>query len=630
MVDDDDAWRRLADNPFSYRLEAYVKEDIALFHKNKLLEEVISFEQFRKGAMIARHDSYQGAVGLTPAEQQALENERNPSFWRQTQDLKVTILTTACAAIVQGWQQSSINATSDSWQQSFPYNSPDGKTCGWDEHRYLAGFVNAAPWISASIIGTWLTDPLQEGGLGRRPALFVSAIFCIGCVLGKIGAKASIAPVLAAEVADTRIRGRILVLWQVFDALGIFLGFACVWIVDQSWRVVLGAPAIPAIVLLFLVFLCPESPRFLIRTKKYKKAYLSLRRLKETEVQAARDLYDIHIRLQWEARILDKRDPIEEVDDVFRGDKVPKPSFKLFPRRIVELWTKPRNRRACIAACLAMLAQQMCGINAIAFYSNTLFGDSEGCKMTPPQNATTSNTGVTSKMANLVPRNATTNGTLIENSDVDWMNFGFGLSNFVFSLPVYTRIDQVGRRVLLLYSLGGMFFTLLPLAVGIFELAPHYGDGGFKAMVAILGVVAFTACYGVGAGPVPFTLSAEAFPLAVREVGMSFCVMVNFIGLSLIILLLPEVTQILQDREGTAPKWRGNAILLFYFMGFNALAFVLVFFLVPDGTQKHGLESMNEIFGNSMMSRLKKEYLGRDDGSAQEIQLQNTNGGEVH
>lgn len=37
--------------------------------------------------------------------------------------------------------------------------------------------------------GTWLSDPLQEGRFGRRPALFISAIFCIACVIGTFSEK---------------------------------------------------------------------------------------------------------------------------------------------------------------------------------------------------------------------------------------------------------------------------------------------------------------------------------------------------------------------------------------------------------------------------------------------------------
>ncbi|PYH43989.1 uncharacterized protein BP01DRAFT_358164 [Aspergillus saccharolyticus JOP 1030-1] len=617
MADDNPALRFNIDKPLIKRGPTDLREDVIHFHKHFKLEGVVSVEQLIRGAFIAQDKANryafqeQGLAELTSTEEAALkaEDPKNPKdevgFWRQTQDLKVTMLTTACAAIVQGWQQSSINATSQAWQAALHY---DGDKSDWGAHQLLVGLVDAAPWLSASVVGTWLSDPLQEGGFGRRRALFISAIFCIASVLGSarcnswqallacrmllgigIGAKASIAPVLAAEVAAKNLRGRMLLLWQLFDALGIFLGFLAVWIVGGSWRVLLGAPAIPAIVLLFLVFLCPESPRFLIRNKEYAKAYQSLRRLKETDLQAARDLYDIHIRLLVETLDLNNQDIQQRAENGFRvdpaskpptgepHDPAPKPSIGSFPKRFVELWTKPRNRRACLTTFLVMMAQQMCGINVIAFYSSTLFG----------------------------------NDACLKNSRVEWMNFGFGLANFLFTLPAYHLIDTYGRRKLILYSLGGMFFTLLPLAVGLFEL----GKNQFKAreaLIATFGVVVFTFWYGIGAGPVPFTLSAEVFPLAYREVGMSFSVMVNFLGLGLLVLLVPKVNTSLTKMEGgnwnttsncTAQNdaayttMAGQGILLFIFMGFNAVAFVLILFLVPSGTTARvSLESMNVIF----------------------------------
>lgn len=39
----------------------------------------------------------------------------------------------------------------------------------------------------------------------------------------------------------------------------------------------------------------------------------------------------------------------------------------------MELFTIPRVRRATLASFVVMLAQQMCGINIIAFYSSTIF-----------------------------------------------------------------------------------------------------------------------------------------------------------------------------------------------------------------------------------------------------------------
>lgn len=84
----------------------------------------------------------------------------------------------------------------------------------------------------------------------------------------------------------------------------------------------------------------------------YRKAYISLLRLRSNPIQAARDLVYINSQLELEAEII--------------GNNT-------YTRRFIELFTVPRLRRATLAAFTVMLAQQMCGINVIAFYSSTVF-----------------------------------------------------------------------------------------------------------------------------------------------------------------------------------------------------------------------------------------------------------------
>ena len=81
-------------------------------------------------------------------------------------------------------------------------------------------------------------------------------------------------------------------------------------------------------------------------------------------------------------------------------------------------------------------------------------------------------------------------------------------------------IDTFGRRSLLLFTFPNMAWTLL--AAGLCYIIP-------KSSSAHLGLVAmfvylFAAFYSPGEGPVPFTYSAEVFPLSHREVGMGWAV----------------------------------------------------------------------------------------------------------
>ena len=67
--------------------------------------------------------------------------------------------------------------------------------------------------------------------------------------------------------------------------------------------------------------------------------------------------------------------------------------------------------------------------------------------------------------------------------------------------------------------------------------------------------------------PVPFTLSAEIFPLEERMVGMSLAVSVNFAGAGLLTLLVPHLS----------PE-----TLLLVFFSLNIVAFVLVWIFVRE------------------------------------------------
>ena len=113
---------------------------------------------------------------------------------------------------------------------------------------------------------------------------------------------------------------------------GIFLGTAANVVLkdvgSRAWRYQLASAFLPAVLLLF-IFLCPESPRWLMKKNRYPEAYQSLIRLRFTPLQAARDMYYIHVQLQEEGKIT-------------RGET--------YIKRFIELFTIPRVRRATRAA----------------------------------------------------------------------------------------------------------------------------------------------------------------------------------------------------------------------------------------------------------------------------------------
>lgn len=364
-----------------------------------------------------------------------------------------------------------------------------------------------------------------------------------------MGVKASTVPIYAAENSPASIRGALVMSWreyfhspltqatmltphapppEMWTAFGIFLGTAFNLAVyhtskNINWRLMLGAPFLPAVPLLLLIYLCPESPRWYMKKNRYPEAWKSMVQLRNHPLQVARDMFYIHSQLEVEHELL---------------------AGSNYAKRFVELFTVPRVRRATLAAFTVMIAQQMCGINIIAFYSTTIFKES----------------GSSEFQALL-------------------SSFGFGLVNWLFAFPAFWTIDTFGRRSLLLFTFPQMMWTLL--TAGLCTLMDM---GTARTALVALFVFLFAAFYSPGEGPVPFTYSAEVFPLSHREVGMGFAVATCLFWASVLGITFP----FLLDSLGTVGAFG-------LYAGFNLVAFIAIFLFVPETKQKT-LEELDYVF----------------------------------
>jgi len=214
----------------------------------------------------------------------------------------------------------------------------------------------------------WIADPLNAI-FGRRGVIFGAAIFSLLAPIGSglcqkwgqlvacrillgfgMGLKEVTVPVYSAEVAPKAIRGGLVMSWQVWTAFGILLGTCANLVFVHSgsiaWRLQFGSAFIPAVPLLLGIWFCPESPRWLMKKRRLPQAYKSLLKLRNSPLQAARDLYFINAQLVYEDSLLEQAG-LSKNTNMFT--------------RFVEIFTIPRLRRATQASGIVMIAQQMCG-----------------------------------------------------------------------------------------------------------------------------------------------------------------------------------------------------------------------------------------------------------------------------
>jgi len=218
-----------------------------------------------------------------------------------------------------GFDTAVISGTFDFVEHQFGLTKVD---VGWFGSSALIGCI-----LGAAVAG-WLGDRY-----GRRPVLiasaalfFVSALFSTipetfavmipARVIGGLGVGIAsvLAPMYISEFAPPRLRGRLVALYQLSIVIGILaayfsnyllLGFSqgspsafgghglLHWVlVAEVWRGMFGAEMIPAGLFFLLLFLVPESPRWLVEHGRTGQARSVLERIDGSDT-AERELREI-------------------------------------------------------------------------------------------------------------------------------------------------------------------------------------------------------------------------------------------------------------------------------------------------------------------------------------------------
>ncbi|KAF2659379.1 putative MFS sugar transporter [Lophiostoma macrostomum CBS 122681] len=500
---------------------------------------------FEIGACLAREPediSRAKELGVSDEEYEVLEKEISHR-WSQPWTLYLVIVLCSTCAAVQGMDETVVNGAQLFYLPQFGIAGNDPRS------TWLGGLVNGAPYMCCAFIGCWLTTPFNNW-FGRRGTIFITCLFsALACfwqgfvntwwhmfiarfALGfGIGPKSATVPIYAAECTPPSIRGALVMQWQMWTAFGIMVGYAADLafygvadtpnITGLNWRLMMASAMFPAVIVCCFVFLCPESPRWYMSKGRHASAFRAMTKLRYNKIQAARDLF-------YMAELLKAED-----------------SMRIGQSKIRELFTVPRNRRAMVASEIVMFMQQFCGVNVIAYYSSSIFSESG-----------------------------------FDNQSALAASLGFGVINFLFAIPAIYTIDTFGRRNLLLTTFPLMSLCLLFTGFSFYIPPSSSAHVGCIA----LGIYLFGIVYSPGEGPVPFTYSAEAYPLYMRTIGMSlatattwfFNFVLSITWLSLLAAFSPQ----------GAFGW---------YAGWNLVGWVLVLLFLPE-TKGKTLEELDQVF----------------------------------
>ncbi|XP_060792949.1 solute carrier family 2, facilitated glucose transporter member 1a isoform X2 [Neoarius graeffei] len=277
------------------------------------------------------------------------------------------------------------------------------------------------------------------------------------------GLSTGFVPMYIGEIAPTSLRGALGTLHQLGIVIGILMaqvfGIESIMGNATMWPFLLGFTFIPGLIQCALLPFCPESPRFLlINQNEENKAKTVLKKLRGTE-DVGEDIQEMK----------------EESRQMMREKKV----------TIIELFRSPLYRQPLLIAVMLQLSQQFSGINAVFYYSTSIF-----------------------KKAGV--------------SQPVYATIGAGVVNTVFTIVSLFVVERAGRRSLHLIGLMGMAVSAvsMTIAMALTDKVPAL------SYVSIVAIFVFVAFFEIGPGPIPWFIVAELFsqgprPAAIAVAGFS-------------------------------------------------------------------------------------------------------------
>jgi sugar porter (SP) family MFS transporter len=267
--------------------------------------------------------------------------------------LLLCVIVAALGGLLFGFDTAVISGTEQAIQKLY----------GLDE--WTLGFTVASALIG-TVIGSLIAG-YPADRWGRRLTLIVIAILYFLSAVGSalawnwlslvffrflgglgVGGSSVVAPMYIAEISPPRWRGRLVAVVQFNIVFGILLAFfsnygiALLQLGDWEWRWMLGVEAVPAAAFWLLLYLTPQSPRWLVLRGRVREAEMVFRRL-GCSAEESQQL-------------------VEEIQASLHAESLQEP---LFCQKYIRL--------VLLAIAIAAF-NQLSGINAVLYYAPRIFG----------------------------------------------------------------------------------------------------------------------------------------------------------------------------------------------------------------------------------------------------------------
>ncbi|KAI0423447.1 arabinose-proton symporter [Xylaria sp. FL1042] len=486
-------------------------------------------------------------------------------------DNKYVTLCAAFAALgggLFGYDQGVVSVTlvMPQFIEAFPEIAEPGR--GAFNKGILTAVLELGAFLGALNQG-WLADKISR----RRSILVAVAIFLFGSALqtgamnydtlvaGRfvggigIGMLAMVGPLYISEIAPPEIRGTLLTLQELSIVTAIVVAYYTTYgtrYIQSQWSFRLPfLLQIPLALLLGLgIRFLPYSPRWLVskgRNDEALQVLSKLRALPATDSRVLNEWLDIRAEATFCKETNMERHP--KLHDGRISSRVKLQLISYLDCFRGRLW-----KRTHVAIGL-MFFQQFGGVNALIYYSPTLFA--------------TMGLGYDMQLN---------------------LSGALNIAQMVACFWSLWGLDRYGRRPCLLGGAACMFVAHFIIAVLVGLYSNNWAAHSDKAWVSVAFLFFYMLTYSATWGPIPWAMPSEIFPISVRAKGTAYGTMSNWLNNFIIGLVTPPL--ISNTGFGT----------YVFFAAFCFIAIFWTWFFVPE-TKNKTLEQMDQVFEDNSGER---------------------------